>query len=124
MNPIDPTDERALLIRLELLLEREGVLLAARDAAGLADIADERERLIVALGEVAHARRAAAGPTAEEAELLALYRRLRDRHAVQVQVVRLHGERNARAISVLAQATGSNGLYQADGRVALRFVSI
>jgi flagellar biosynthesis/type III secretory pathway chaperone len=106
--PMSADDERSLLGRLETLLADEEQQLLTRDPAALAAIAEERERVT-------------ARPAAEQAELLALYRRLRQRHDVQAQVVRQHAERNARAIGVLAQASGQAGLYQADGRVALQF---
>ena len=118
-------DERALLIRLELLLEREEALLVRRDATGLAALAEEREHVTERLGHAARARRAApVRDAATDAELIERYRRLRQRHDVQAQIVRRHAEVNARAIGVLAQATGQANLYQADGRVAMRFVSV
>ena len=118
-------DERSLLIRLELLLEREDDLLVGRDPTGLADVAEERERITERLGQAARTRRAlATRDQVEDAELVELYRRLRHRHDVRAQIVRRHLEQNTRAIGVLAQATGQSALYQADGRVPLRFVSV
>ena len=117
-------DERALLIRLELLLEREGELLAARDADGLAALADEREQLAVRIAQAARVRQAAPRDPAVEASLLALYQRLRQRHDVQAQIIRRHAERNERAVGVLSQATGRTNLYKADGRVAMQFVAV
>jgi flagellar biosynthesis/type III secretory pathway chaperone len=124
-TPLSGDDERSLLMRIELLLEREEEMLATRDATGLAVIAEEREGLVERLADAARKRRAAPKTAGtEEAELIELYRRLRQRHDVRAQVVRRHTERNSRAIGVLAQATGQNSLYKADGSVALRFVSI
>ncbi len=118
-------DERALLIRLELLLEREEELIAARDAVGLTAVAEEREQVTTRIAAAARLRQASPGRNREaEAALLALYQRLRQRHDVQAQVVRVHAERNARAVGVLAQATGQASLYKADGKVAMHFVSI
>ncbi len=118
-------DERSLLIRLERMLEREEALFATRDAVGLTAIAEEREHVTERLAKAARVRHAApALGTAEVAELLALYRRLRQRHEVQAQVVRRHVDRNARAIGVLAQATGQSNLYQSNGRVTMQFVSV
>jgi flagellar biosynthesis/type III secretory pathway chaperone len=123
--PLGDSDERSLLIRFELLLEREEEALAARDAATVVTLAEERERLADRLAEVARQRRTQPRLAAtEEAELVDLYRRLRDRHSVRAGVVRRHAEQNSRALGVLAQATGSSGLYQADGSVPLKFVSI
>jgi flagellar biosynthesis/type III secretory pathway chaperone len=123
--PLSGNDERSLLMRIELLLEREEEVLATRDAAGLAAIAEEREGLVQRLADAARKRRVAPKTAAtDEAELIELYRRLRQRHDVRAQVVRRHVEHNSRAVSVLAQATGQNSLYKADGSVTLRFVSI
>lgn len=124
-SPPRPDDERSLLARLELLLEREQELLVTRDADGLAALAEEREQVGARLAEAARARHAAVGSSAaQDAELVALYRRLRRRHDLQAQIVRRHAERNARAIGVLAQATGQANLYRADGRVAMQFVAV
>jgi flagellar biosynthesis/type III secretory pathway chaperone len=123
--PLGDSDERSLLIRFELLLEREEEALAARDSAALVTLAGERDRLTDRLAEAARQRRTRSKSTAtEEAELVDLYRRLRHRHDVRARVVRRHAEHNSRALGVLAQATGSSGLYQADGSVPLRFVSL
>lgn len=110
-------DERSLLIRIELLLEREEELLESRDAEGLFALAQERERLTASLGEAAQARRRATQTHAGEAELIALYERLRHRHDVRARVMRRHAERNACAVGVLAQAANQPCLYGADGRV-------
>lgn len=117
-------DERALLMRLELLLDRESALLAARDVDGLAALADERERVATGIAQAARIRRAAPRDPQVDADLLALYERLRQRHDVQAQIVRRHAERNERAIGVLAQATGQTNLYKSDGRVAMQFVAV
>jgi flagellar biosynthesis/type III secretory pathway chaperone len=123
--PLSGDDERSLLMRIELLLEREEEMLATRDAAGLTAIAEEREGLVQRLADAARKRRVAPKTAAiDEAELIELYRRLRQRHDVRAQVVRRHVEHNSRAVGVLAQATGQNSLYKADGSVTLRFVSI
>lgn len=122
--PLGDSDERSLLIRFELLLEREEEALQARDAAVLVTLAEERVRLTDRLAEAARQRRARAKPTAaEEAELIDLYRRLRHRHEVRARIVRRHADQNSRALGVLAQATGSSGLYKADGSIPLQFVS-
>jgi flagellar biosynthesis/type III secretory pathway chaperone len=124
-SPLD--DEKGLLIQLELLLEREEELLGARDTAGIAAVAAQREQLIERLGDAARRRRAstrAVPPGADEADLVELYRRLRHRHDVRSQVLRLYADRNATAMRVLAQATGDVGLYQADGSVRMQFVSV
>lgn len=111
-------DERSLLIRIELLLEREKELLESRDAEGLFALAQERERLTASLGEAAQARRRTTQThAADEAELIALYERLRHRHDVRARVMRRHAERNACAVGVLAQAANQPCLYGADGRV-------
>ncbi len=119
-------DERSLLVRLEALLEREGELLVAHDdttAVALVALAEERERVAARLGEAARIRRASgASDASEDAELMASYRRLRQRHDVRAQVLRRHADRNARAVGVLAQASGQDGLYRADGRIAMHFV--
>jgi hypothetical protein len=120
--PPSHDDEKNLLIRLELLLEREEELLAARDATGLAAIAQEREQLVERVGLAARRRRAGPRPT-DEADLVELYRRLRHRHAVRSQVVRRQSDRNSSAIRVLAQAMNDTGLYQADGSVKMQFVA-
>lgn len=120
-----PNDERSLLFCLEQLLEREDALLVSRDAAALAAVADERERITERLGHAARERRAAVGrDPADDAELIASYRRLRLRHEVQARIVRQHLDHNARAIGVIAQATGQSNLYQANGRVPLQFLSV
>ncbi len=73
------------------------------------------------LAEAARARRAAPSPgAAVEAELVALYRRLRDRHELRARIVRRRAERNGSALRVLAQAAGRTGLYQADGSVRIQ----
>ena len=115
-------DERSLLGRLESMLDHEESLLVARDAAGLAALAEEREHVAERLGRVARARRPGADPSVD-ADLLKMYERLRQRHDVQAQVVQRHVERTGRAINVLAQATGQGNLYNADGRVAMQFAS-
>ena len=122
-SPPGVDDERALLIRLELLLEREEEVLAARDADGLTAVAEEREQVCARLAVAARARSAAPLDAASEAALLAHYQRLRQRHDVQAQIVRRHAERNTRAIGVLAQATGQGSLYNAEGRVAMQFAA-
>lgn len=123
--PASSDDERSLLGRLESLLVEEEALLLARDPDGLATVAEERDRVTARLATAARTRSATHALGAEEeADLLAWYRRLRQRHDVQAQVVRQHAERNARAVGVLAQATGEAGLYKADGRVAMRFLSV
>jgi flagellar biosynthesis/type III secretory pathway chaperone len=116
-------DERALLIRLELLLEREEELLAARDADGLTAVAEEREQICARLAVAARLRATKPLDAASEAALLAHYERLRQRHDVQARIVRLHTERNTRAVGVLAQATGQGSLYNAEGRVAMKFAA-
>jgi hypothetical protein len=123
-SSMDGDDERALLIGLELLLEREEEVMIARNADGLAVLAEERERMTERLAEVARARRAGPlRPAAEEKEMIELYQRLRHRHSVRAQVLRRHAEVNVRAIGVLAQATGQTNLYKADGRVPMQFIS-
>lgn len=116
-------DERALLKRLEHLLDRESALLATRDADGLAALADERERVATRIAASARQRQAAPRDPQVDADLLALYERLRQRHDVQAQIVRRHAEQTGRAIGVLAQATGQTNLYKSDGRVAMQFVA-
>lgn len=112
------SDERSLLIQIERLLEREEELLVSRNAEGLFALAQERERLTARLGEAAQARRRATQThAADEAELIALYERLRHRHEVRARVMRRHAERNACAVGVLAQAANQPCLYGADGRV-------
>jgi hypothetical protein len=119
-------DEKNLLIRLELLLEREEELLATPrsidSAAGLAAVAEEREQVIERVAFAARRRRAGPAPT-DEADLVELYRRLRHRHGVRQQVVRRHSDRNSSAIRVLAQAMGDGQLYQADGSVKMQFAA-
>lgn len=132
-TPLEGDDERSLLIRLELLLEREEALLESHDAEGLFAVAEERERLTVRLGEAAQARRRtmplrtgfpdSEGSATEEAELIELYERLRHRHDIQARVVRRHGDRNARAVGVLAQAANRSSLYGADGRVPVQWAA-
>jgi hypothetical protein len=122
--PSGSDEERSLLTRLEGMLDREEGLLAERDADGLAALADEREYVVACLGTAARARTAATIPgSLEDRALVAAYRRLRDLYEIRAQVVRRHADQNARAIGVLAQATGQSNLYRADGRVPLRFVS-
>lgn len=115
--------ELSLLLRLEQLLAREAEALAARDANDLAAIADERDLVTARLAAAARARCAAPRRSsgADDEALLALYRRLRDQTDVQAQVVARHAARNARAIGVLAQASGRANLYQADGRVPMQY---
>ena len=123
MNVAPSEDERALLRRLALLLDEEARSLSARDAGQLGAIAAERERVTASLVSAARERRAARtnDDAGDEAVLAVLYRQLRQRHAIQAQVVRRHVEANARAIGVLAQAAGPSNLYRADGRVALHY---
>ncbi len=113
-------DERSLLVRLDALLEREEALLAAPDADGLFAIADEREQLTARLGDAARARRLATANVVD-AELVALYDGIRRRYALRAQVVRRRAERNQRAVGVLAQVSGNAPLYDAGGRVPLKF---
>jgi hypothetical protein len=115
--------EKSLLIRLELLLEREEELLAVRDVTGLAAIAEEREQLVERVA-LAAGRRRAGPPPADEADLVELYRRLQHRHGVRSQVIRRHADRNATAVRVLAQAMGEGQLYQADGSVKMQFAAL
>ncbi len=127
-TPLEGDDERSLLIRLELLLEREQELLESHESDGLFAIAEERERLTMRLIDAAQTRRKTMqlrtgvgddkSSTTEEAELIALYQRLRHRHDVRARVMRRHSEHNARAAGVLAQAGNQASLYGADGRVA------
>ena len=131
--PLEGDDERSLLIRLDLLLEREEELLQSHDAEGLFAIAEEREQLTARLGEAAQARRRTMhlrtsfeddeSSGNEERELIELYRRLRHRHDVRARVMRRHSEHNARAVGVLAQATNQSSLYGADGRVPVRWAA-
>ncbi len=116
-------DERSLLVRLDALLEREQAMLAAADADGLIAIADERDQLTTRLGDAARARRLAQAKTVDP-ELVALYDGIRRRYAVRAQVVRQRAERNQRAVGVLAQATGQSPLYDAGGRVPLKFAPV
>ena len=124
-------DERSLLIGLELLLEREQELLASRDAEGLCAVAEERERLTARLVSAAQARRKSMhlrtvideDGADRDAELIALYRRLRERHDVRARVLRRHSDRNSRAVGVLAQASNQAGLYGADGRVPVQWAA-
>jgi hypothetical protein len=116
-------DEKTLLIRLELLLEREEELLAVRDVTGLAAVAEEREQLVERVASAARRRRAGPSP-ADEADLVELYRRLQHRHGVRSNVIRRHADRNASAIRVLAQAIGDGQLYQADGSVKMQFAAL
>jgi flagellar biosynthesis/type III secretory pathway chaperone len=120
--PLVEDDERALLVRLEGLLEREEQMLAIRDAAGLGAIAEEREHVTARLGVAARARRLSSTPE-DDAELVTLYSRLRQRHEIRAKVVRRYEERNATAASVIAQASGQAGLYDAEGRVPMRFAA-
>jgi flagellar biosynthesis/type III secretory pathway chaperone len=124
ITTVAPTldDEKSLLIRLELLLEREEELLATRDTAGMAAIAEEREQLVERVGHAARRRRAGPRPT-DEADLVELYRRLRHNHAVRAQVIRRQSDRNSSAVRVLAHAMNDTGLYQADGSVKMQFVA-
>jgi flagellar biosynthesis/type III secretory pathway chaperone len=117
-------DERALLTRFELLLEREQDAIAARDAGAIAAVADERALLTGQLAGAARDRRA--GPAldpADEAALIERYRRLQHLHNVRGQVVRRHADHNSRAVGVLAQAVGAANVYKSDGTVALQFSS-
>jgi flagellar biosynthesis/type III secretory pathway chaperone len=101
-------------------------LLEARDAEGVGAVAQIREQLIERIAAAARKRAAAqkrigtvqTGSTAEEAELVELYQHLRHRHEVRARVIRRHGDRNARAVGVLAQAANQSSLYGADGRMA------
>lgn len=128
---LEGDDERSLLIGLELLLEREQELLASRDAAGLCAVAEERERLSARLVSAAQARRKTMhlrtvideDGADGDAELIALYRRLRERHDVRARVLRRHSDRNSRAVGVLAQASNQAGLYGADGRVPVQWAA-
>jgi len=122
--PLTEDDERSLLVRLELLLEREEAMIVARDAAGLVAIAEERDRVTAQLGAAARARRLASAAHGDEADLVDLYTRLRQRHQSRARLIQRHTERNARAVGVIAQATGQSQLYDAGGRVPLKFVSI
>lgn len=121
--PPSEDDERSLLARLEALLEREEGLLATRDADGLARIAEEREHVAARLGVAARARRLASTHHGDEAELVDLYTRLRQRHEVRARVVQRHEKRNATAIGVIAQAGGQAHVYEADGRVTMRYAA-
>jgi flagellar biosynthesis/type III secretory pathway chaperone len=115
-------DERSLLARFELLLDREDGMLVERDAEGLAAIADERAALSERLAEVVRRRRVATTASdADEAELVDLYRRLHQRHEARGRMIRRRAERNSSALRVLAQAAGRTGLYQADGSVRPQF---
>ncbi len=117
-------DERSLLSRIEQLLDAEQDLLVTRDADALALVAEQRERLVARLEQSARLRCAKpAQDVAANAELAERYRRLRHRHDVQALIVRRAAEQNARVLGVLAQATGQSAVYQANGRVAVRFVS-
>ncbi len=129
---LEGDDERSLLIGLELLLEREQELLASRDAEGLCAVAEERERLTARLVSAAQARRKTTrlrtvidddGAADRDAELIELYRRLRERHDVRARVLRRHSDRNSRAVGVLAQASNQAGLYGADGRVPVQWAA-
>ncbi len=116
-------DERSLLIRLELLLEREEDLLDAHRSDALVALSQEREQVTEQLAVAARHRRATSSTSSNDAELVALYQRLRHRHDVRARVLCLRAERNARALGVLAQANGRGNLYQSDGRVAMQFAS-
>lgn len=123
-HAVQALDERTLLLRLESLLELEDGHLASQDADGLVALAGERETLVVQLGDAARARRVSPGLTdTEQAELAALYERLRQRHDIRAQVMRRRVERTRRAIGVLAQANNQQGLYEADGRVTMQFAA-
>lgn len=114
-------DERTLLRALEDLLDREDDRLRAGDPDGLVMLAAERERLTTALMQAAQARRKAPVDATVQAELDARYCALRERHETRGQVVRRFADRTARAIGVLAQASGQAGTYGADGRMAVRW---
>ena len=116
-------DERSLLFRLEVLLEREEAMMLARDAAGLVGVAEERERVTARLGAAARARRLSPDAHGDEADLVDLYSRLRQRHQVRARVIQRHAETTARAVGVIAQAAGQHNLYEADGRVPMTFVA-
>jgi len=110
-------DEHALLRAFDQALSREASMLADGDADALLALADERERLSVRLFEAVNARRARGGSdAAKDAALIAIYHGLRQRHDLRASVVRLYADKNARAVSVLAQASGRTGVYGADGR--------
>ncbi len=123
-------DERSLLARLEQMLDREESLLAAHDAAGLLVLAEERLQLSARLVSAAQARRMRrSDPSArnrsedehEDAELVASYQRLRQRHEVRARVMQRHQDRTTRAIGVIAQAANQSSMYGSDGRVAMRW---
>lgn len=111
-------DERTVLRELEALLVREQEALVAHEGDALFGLAESRERLSAELGEAAARRRAAPRDPALEAELLALYQAMRDRHETQSRVVRRFEDRNGRALGVLAQAAGRGGVYGSDGRMS------
>lgn len=120
--PLPHDDERSLLIRLGILLEREEEMIAARDADGISEVAEARERLAHRIAEAASLRRATGvRDPVVESDLAELYQHLRRRHELRGRLIRRHVERNARAMGVLAQAAGQASLYGADGRVALQF---
>lgn len=121
--PMTDHDERSLLMRLEGLLEREEQMLASRDASGLVAIAEEREQITARLGAAARARRLSSAAHGDEAELVDLYTRLRQRHEIRAKVIQRHEERNTCAVGVIAQASGHASLYNADGRVPMRFAA-
>lgn len=121
--PLTEDDERSLLVCLEGLLEREERMMTTRDASGLVAVAEERERVTARLGAAARARRLTSAAHGDEAELVDLYTRLRQRHEVRAKVVRRHEERNACAISVIAQASGQANLYDAAGHVKMHFAA-
>lgn len=125
LAPSSPSadDERSLLVRLDALLGREETMLAVSDADGLVAIAEEREQLTARLGDAARARRLRR-EGAPEPELVALYDGLRRRYAIRAQIVRRLSDRNQRAVGVLAQAGGHAPLYDAGGRVPLRFAPV
>ena len=122
MVPLTEDDERSLLTRLEALLELEEQMIAARDASGLVAIAEEREQVTARLGAAARARRLSSAH-GDEAGLVDLYTRLRQRHDIRAKIIQRHEERNACAASVIAQATGQGSLYDAAGRVPMKFAA-
>ena len=125
-DPIDPigVDEHRLLQALRMLLVEEERCLHSAHADRLFDLAHERDRLLASLSAAAQVRRASGRTDPSlEAELIALYRSMRQQHATQATVVRRFADRAACAIGVLAQASGRNPTYGADGRVAMRWTT-
>ncbi len=125
-----PGAEKLALDLLCGLLEREHDALMGRDVELIGSIATEKQLLLDQLALLVKARTSRglprsrfASPTSADPALRALWKKVEAKNSINAAVLTLHASVVARALGVMRQAVGSDGPYNARGKLAGHYLA-